>query len=292
MAIKASVHLYKFCFNLYLTYGLSRFALFRSIGRFIKSYIKTNYAEVDGFKMILDKNDSLSLSINNTWEPFTSKIIKEYIKKGDTVLDIGANIGYFTLIFSKLVGPSGNIYAFEPEPTNFSLLKNNLIINNITNVTLEQKAVSDQTKKTKLFLNKYNMGAHSLQDFSMQKSFVEVESIKLDDYTKIENSKVDFIKLDIEGAECNAIQGMNALLNKNENLTILTEFSPSLLKGFGRDPIGFLNILTNYGFKIYHIDELNKQVKPFISYQLIADLEYQELHDNLIGVNLICIKQF
>ena len=109
--------------------GIQKFGIIRNINSYINSLLKSNFANVQGHKMFLDKNDILNLSINGIHEPFTTEIIKKEIKKDDIILDLGANIGYYTLIFAKLVGKKGRVFAFEPEPTNFTLLKKNIEIN-------------------------------------------------------------------------------------------------------------------------------------------------------------------
>jgi hypothetical protein len=135
-------------------HGIGNFYPVRVFNNFIVSRLKSTLAEVDGHKMFLDSRDSLGLSIFSIHEPLETGLVKEKIKKGDVVLDIGANIGYYTLIFAKLVGEEGKVFAFEPEPTNFSLLEKNVEINGYKNVVLIQKAVSNETGKIRLYLSK------------------------------------------------------------------------------------------------------------------------------------------
>lgn len=111
------------------------------INSFIISHLKSNFAEVQGHKMFLDSKDSLRLSIHGIYEPLETELAKKEVKKGNVVLDIGANIGYYTLIFAKLVGEDGKVFAFEPDPTNFALLKKNVEMNGYKNVMFVQKAV-------------------------------------------------------------------------------------------------------------------------------------------------------
>jgi tRNA G37 N-methylase Trm5 len=115
---------------------------------------------VQGHKMYLDSKESLDLSIYGVYEEYETDLIKKEIDRGDVVLDLGANIGYYTLLFAKKVGDEGRVYAFEPDPTNFSLLKKNVEINGYRNVVLIQKAVSNKNGKLKLYLNEDNKGDH------------------------------------------------------------------------------------------------------------------------------------
>jgi len=132
---------------------LSRYYILNVIHKSICSHLGTTFTEVDGNKMFLDpKDDSLGLSINDIYEPFITDFFKSEIKKGDVVFDIGANIGYFTLIFAKLVGENGKVFAFEPSPDVFAILQKNVEINGYKNIVLSQKAVSSKTEKIKLYL--------------------------------------------------------------------------------------------------------------------------------------------
>ena len=104
-------------------YGIGRFYPIRVFHKFALKKMKSNFAIVQGHKMFLDSEDSLNLSINGIYEENETALIKKEIEQGNIVLDIGANIGYYTLIVAKLVGKNGKVFAFEPDPTNFALLK-------------------------------------------------------------------------------------------------------------------------------------------------------------------------
>ena len=92
---------------------------------FFISSLKTNFTDMQGSKMYLNKLFR-EVSHAGIWEPFETKIVKKLVQRGDVAVDIGANIGYYTLLFSRLVKLSGKVFAFEPEPANFSLLKKNI----------------------------------------------------------------------------------------------------------------------------------------------------------------------
>jgi FkbM family methyltransferase len=96
------------------------------------------------------------------WDFEETKFLKKIIKKGDTVIDVGANIGYYTLLFSKLVGKEGKIYAYEPLPENFKLLKKNIFINKYKNIVLINRALSNKEKNAKLYIDQDDLGACSL----------------------------------------------------------------------------------------------------------------------------------
>ncbi|MFB0524156.1 MAG: FkbM family methyltransferase [Phycisphaerae bacterium] len=271
-------------------YGIGRFYLVRVVHNFIISHLKPNFVEVQGHKMFLDSKDSLGLSITGIHEPFETELVKKEIRKRDVVLDIGANIGYYTLIFAKLVGEEGKVFAFEPDPDNFALLKKNVQINGYQNVILVQKAVSNKTAKIRLYLSEENKGDHRIYDSHEHRKSIEIEAIRLDDYFKNYNGRVNFIKMDIQGAEGGAIEGMTNLLKKNKSVKIMTEFWPIGLKRFGIDPEEFLKLLMQYGFKLYHIIEQEKKIEPVnisSSYSKLLDRYYPDGDFTY----LLCVKE-
>ena len=283
---KIMLSIYKKAVKILSGHGIGNFYPIKVIHSFVISYLKSNFAEVQGHKMFLDSKDSLCLSINGVYEPFETELVKKEIKKGDVVLDLGANIGYYTLIFAKLVGKRGKVFAFEPDPTNFSLLKKNVEMNGYKNVELVQKAVSNKTGKIKLYLCEDNKGDHRIYNSHDGRQSIEIEAIRLDDYFKNYNGAVDFIKMDIQGAEGGAIQGMFNLLKKN-NVKIITEFWSIGLKRFGIDSEECLKLLIEFGFKLYEVNEQEKKIKPVNVPKLLE--VYTPEKENF--TNLLCLKE-
>lgn len=282
---KILVSIYKKGVKILSGHGIRRFYPVRVINNFIISLLKLNYTEIQGHKMFLASDGTLGLVINGVCEPFETEVLKKEIEKGDVVLDLGANIGYYTLIFAKLVGQKGKVYAFEPDPDNFALLAKNVGINGYKNVILVQKAVSNKNGKIKLFLSEDNTEGHIIYDLNDGRKSIEIESVRLNDYFKNYDGTIDFIKMDIEGAEGEAVCGMSDLLKKN--VKIATEFNPSLLKGSGMGPEKYLKLLIKHGFKLYHLDEQEKKIEPVNIPKLLEKYSPgREVH-----TNLLCIKE-
>lgn len=202
--------------------------------------------------MYLDSKDSLNLSSGQIFEPEEVELVKKQINQGDIVVDIGANIGYYTLLFAQLVGETGRVIAFEPDPDNFALLHKNITLNQYHNVTLVQKAASIENSQTQLFLCDENKGMHRLYDSVCCQDSIEVETVCLDDYLPTLVDKVDFVKIDIEGAEYNALQGMQNILRQHQP-KLLTEFSPAALFEYGIKPKTYVDFLTSLGFDLYQV---------------------------------------
>jgi len=260
--------------------GLTKYSVIRKIKNYAYENFKLKIIEINGNKIFLDKDDSLRLSINQVWEPIETDLVKKEVKKGYTVIDIGANIGYYTLLFAKLVGKEGKVYAFEPEPNNLHLLKKNIEINNYHNVIIEQKAVSDTTKNVNLFTAKQGIGEHRINFSWFGNNGIEVKAIKLDNYIK---EKIDFIKIDIEGAEYNALLGMKKILESNKDIKILVEYGKSQLNEFGVNEDDFFNFLELQKFKIYFID------KKTNSFTLLTKKE-EIIQEGILGQNLFCVR--
>ena len=218
-----------------------------------------------------------SLLMNGVYEKYVTYLFKKIIKQGMIVVDIGANIGYYTLISAKLVGNKGKVYAFEPEPNNFEFLVKNVEINKYTNVITIQKAISNKHGKIELFVDKVNWGAASFSENNIQiqkGGIVEVEAVTLDEFFEnvVRDDKVDFIKIDTQGAEELIVEGAEKVF-KNNNLKIIMEFWPYGLKNVGTDPLKFLHKLQNYSFKIKYIDEINQCIKPIKIMKIIEICE-------------------
>jgi len=241
--------------------------------------------------MFLDSEDFLDLSIKGIHEPFETRLVRDLVKRGDVVLDIGAHIGYYTLMFAKLVGEEGRVFAFEPDPGNFALLQKNVEENAYRNVVLVPKAVSDKTGNIRLYLCDRRV-VRTIYDTHGSRGWIEIESVRLDDYFAQYKGGIDFIKMDVEGAEGLAIRGMALLLQKHKDIKIMMEFWPIALKMSGVDPGECLQTLLRYGFKLYHIDsqrEIPRQADPDELLKMYPPRE--EDWRNLRSTNLLCVRQ-
>ncbi len=205
-------------------------------------------------------------------EKLTTEVFKKVIKEGDVVLDLGANVGYYTLLAARLVGKEGKVYAFEPEPTNYSLLLKNIELNEYNNVVAVQKAVSNVTGKIKFFLDKKDTGAHTTYQPDGNREFIDVESVTMDDFFKDKDHPINFIKLDIEGAEMAALAGMERIIRENEDLKMFVEFYPLAIKRTGDTPGEFARkLLEDYHFSIQAIGEYTKD-KKYLRINNVAEL--------------------
>ena len=116
------------------------------------------------------------------FEPFQTELVVNEVRPGDVAIDLGAHIGYYTLLLARLVGPTGRVLAFEPDPDNFALLSRNVEMNGYANVELFNAAASDRPGRSPLFRSPDNAGDHRLHESPGQRRpGVEVEVVAVDE---------------------------------------------------------------------------------------------------------------
>ncbi|MEM3171086.1 MAG: FkbM family methyltransferase [Candidatus Hadarchaeales archaeon] len=151
--------------------------------------------------------------------PFTEiyhwKVYERYFEpeKGDVVVDCGANVGMFSLKAAKKVGKDGLVIALEPEKANVNLLRRNVEANGLDNVIIVQKAVSNRRGKIRLYLSPESPGSHTI--IKREKGHFEIVEVDTLDniLSEIGVTKVDFLKIDVEGAEKEVLEGAEKTLN-------------------------------------------------------------------------------
>jgi FkbM family methyltransferase len=248
--------------------GLRRHAWVNRLNEVVLRWVKTRTANVAGHRMFLDARDSLNLSLNGIYEPFQTRIVRQQIKRGFRICDVGANIGYYTLWFARLAGPGGKVFAFEPDPHNFSLLRRNVAANGYPNVTLVNAAVCECPGSLDLFLSEDNLGDHRIFNDSGSRRSVQVEATSLDAFLDARKEGVDFIKMDVQGAEARVLRGMRRLLEVGEPLQMMLEFWPAGLAGAGGSAAEVLSTLAHFGFKTFVIDEEREVLTPVTAHEL------------------------
>jgi FkbM family methyltransferase len=240
-------------------FGQEKVCAFRAF--FVKSKVSRSVPyDIQGHRMYLDPPDMLNLTIDGSYDPVATETVKKYIKPGDTVVDLGANIGYYTLIFARLVGPQGKVYAFEPDPEICAILRKNIGLNGYRNVVVEEKAVSDKSGKRRFIVHAAYPTANTLAPESGKSGSIEADTVALDDYFARVPGKIAFIKMDVEGAEYAVWEGMARLLKDNPRLVVMTEFYPAALRKSGAEPRDFLGRIAGDGFLISEVDEKEGKV--------------------------------
>jgi len=226
---------------------------------FIKAKSKNNQVikEIKGSKMVLLTNkkgldvrdDSIfkQLALDGQREFEATKVIENIIKPGYKIFELGANIGYYALLESRLVGQGGKIFAVEPEQTNFQLLNKNIELNSVSNIETHNFAISDQSGEIPFYITE-NSNLHSMikpKHGSYQTVLVKTQSV---DTFLADKGQIDFIRMDIEGYEYYALKGMNNTLANNPNLHLFIELHSNLLQS--DQSIEILRKLQSHNFEI------------------------------------------
>lgn len=287
--------------------GLSRIGIFKKINYYLNLYFIQGHPEflkIHGNAIFyIDPLDTLNFSLDE-YEPFSCELFKKYLHKGDVFVDIGANMGFFTILAAQLIGEKGRVFAFEPEPNNFALLKKNVEANNLTNVEIFKKAVAEKNGETFLHLTDFNLGGHSLfnvysnpekyiyphiinkkDDWDTKK--IIVETTTLDEFFKYKSVKPNFIKIDIEGAEGLAQKGMINCLRHPLLKVIIVEIHPTIMVELNINPQQFLEEFLNLGFAIYNIQQYKKRLEPLSISQILEKYSVQ----NNKSTNLFIIRE-
>ena len=249
--------------------------------------------------------------LTGSYEKETVKLVKQLIKPGMTVLDIGAHVGYYTKLFSKLVGNTGRVIAFEPHPLHFTLLCKNVW--SFRNVTPVQVAVAEQKGRADLYDFLSESGSASLhydeRKRDWQRSLLSgreiapriikdlpvntymVKTTTMDSWlAEARIEQVDFIKMDIEGTETKALRGMKQTIQSLAGLSMIMEFNPHALESFGVDPVKALKELQEIGFSRVMIIEDNGRLIEVENNGVITQLT-RELMERVARVNLLCGKR-
>jgi FkbM family methyltransferase len=228
-------------------------------GRSVKVSVMGKTLNVD----LRDGAVSSAIFADGVWEPEETRFLEKALRPGMVFVDIGAHIGYYTVIASGLVGSTGKVFAFEPDPGNFKLLQENVAENHCQNVITDRKAIAASTKPLNLYRSSSNFGDHrtyeprgdAIQQPGTRRSAVAVEALSLDDYFAGSPTRVDFLKMDIQGSEYDAFIGMRKTLKHNSHVTILTEFWPMGLEQAGVAPRVYLDEVRASGFRIYRLEQ-------------------------------------
>jgi FkbM family methyltransferase len=191
-----------------------------------------------------DTGISKTLAVYKIHEPISTKILRNQIKSGMCVIDIGANIGYYTLQQAQLVGETGRVIAIEPVPDNVTLLKKNVAANGYSNVIIHEVAIGAENGTAKIYMSSESNLASLFFQKRLNKS-VDVPLWTLDTFLEGED-RVDYIQMDVEGYEVEVIKGMLGILKKHKP-ALFVEIHPTLAGGDAI--IRFLCELKDLGYK-------------------------------------------
>lgn len=215
-------------------------------------------------KMICDKEDKRIIAVEilnfDSFEKEELRFVTKLIKDGSAILDIGANIGWYSLNLSKEF-KNVRIFAFEPVPKTYNYLRSNVILNNITGIDIYNLGFSDNEKDINIFLNPDCSGNSSLANLSGSTENIICKFTTVDLFVRKNNLKIDFIKCDVEGAELLVFKGAIEML-KRDKPVVFTEMLRKWAAKFNYHPNDIIALFKNLDYNCYSLK--NEKLIPFI----------------------------
>jgi FkbM family methyltransferase len=203
-----------------------------------------------GVRLYLDPLSDLGSQFifNSTYEPESQKIFEAVIKRGDTVIDIGANEGVFTCLALRIVGQQGRVIAVEPQSELRSIIEINCAINNFTNVQVETAALSPNKTEIMYMFPRINSGNSSIvRSYRWRKRTTKVAGIGFSELMrKYKITRVDFVKIDVEGYEPEVLESMFECITAGRIKNVFVDFHESILERRGIDVRKIDEKMTGY----------------------------------------------
>jgi len=283
-------NIFKATTKMFEGHGLGKNPIISKLYQRIGKKIVGEFFLFEGQKIFCgEKNLLYSILAVCEHESFELSLFKQKIGPGDIVIDIGANVGVYTLLAAKLVGTLGKVFSFEPDQIAFLNLKKNVDYNHHNNVILIDKAVSSKTGSALFSVsNELATDNHLVKDTNSFQKNVQVKTISLDEFCERKSIKPKIIKIDIEGGEFEALKGMKNLCENNSELILFLEFNPKIMYREGTNIPQFLDYLFGFNFEVYNINEKKKTKELVDKTQL---LKFAKDHNTKGLTNLICTKK-
>jgi len=210
-----------------------------------------------------DQMISPALRKDHCWEPYETWLTLQHLQPGDVYVDVGANIGYYTLVAAQRVGSQGKVIAYEPDPDNFALLKANVELNKLAQVEIFPCALYDRNTDGKLFLSDDNFGDHRIYAATETRNSHEITLVHGDEHLSELTKRIDFLKIDTQGAEFFVVNGLKPLLMSNRHhLRMILEFCPYGIRHSGADGHALVQLLGDLDMQLHIIDHQQECLIP------------------------------
>lgn len=237
--------------------------------------------EFENFKITLYQDSILCKAIFSSFEEAEIQFTKRYLKPGDCFLDVGANIGLFSLNASVCVGEQGSVYAFEPAPVTFDRLKANVALNQFRNIKTENFGLSDQNDTLQFHVSLSGYDAWnsfaSLNDVG-EITTIDVPVISLDEYISSNRlSNISLIKIDVEGWEMNVLKGATELLSRAQSPVLMVEFTEENAFSAGYYCGEIYDFVKSFGYEWFSYNSETNTLEP-----QVKKLHYP--YENLIAI--------
>jgi FkbM family methyltransferase len=221
---------------------------------------------LDGFAFVPNSDSLLLLLLLDAGpqglEPGTRAVLIKLLAPGMTFVDVGAHIGLLTLAGARIVGPTGRVLAIEPTPSSFELLNRGILVNGMAEyVGTMRLAAGDGRRKDKFYVAPVLGHSSMLRLPDKATEEIEVDVAPLDELVAA-GTRVDVVKIDVEGAELSVLKGMTRIVRDNQNLAIIAEYGRSHLEAAGISPPDWFQAFKSFGFAPFAIDEISTRCHP------------------------------
>lgn len=222
-----------------------------------------------GFDIVTDEGDALRLRGRYYYEKEVTEIIVAEVRPGEMAVDVGAMIGYHALSLARAVGPGGLVWAFEPLPSHFAVLKANLELNGARNCTAVLAAASSRTGEATLHLSGKNAADNAIFPTGERRVQVTVKAWRLDDFFMKNCPDIGFMKVDTQGGEAMVLAGAERIL-RNRGLRMIVEYYPKGLAQAGSSGPELLRTIAAAGFEAFEVNRQGKEPRPATEASLAA----------------------
>jgi FkbM family methyltransferase len=243
-----------------LTDKIAKYVKQRWFGEFDEQSLEGICVNLKGLKVYMPPRFTRHYFVRE-YEPVTQRVFLESVRAGDVVVDVGAHIGYFSLLAAKVVGETGKVYAVEPCQETVRLLEKSIHANSIRNLAVHCCAAGNSQ-----CLREFNItGSSDSHGFYRHPNTetlntVQVKQEKVD---SIVEGRVNVAKIDVEGAEIEVLEGMENILMRNHDIILFVEWFPAGMKSAGRDPSELPERLRKLNFMdIRVIDDTAESIRP------------------------------
>jgi len=212
--------------------------------------------------VLSDKHMVMAINADGCAEPEVAQVMARVLKEGDTAVDGGANIGFFTVLMAKLVGPSGLVIACEPAQNNLWKLEANIRLNNLDNVRIERRPLWSKVEKVTFHMAD-DGGAGSLMPSPDTRGKVEQQAVRLLDLFAPFEARAKLVKLDVEGAEAHALRGLGPLLDPVFFPYVICELNCPALNQFGSTQGSLRTLMDLAGYHTFLLP-IAEQIPAFV----------------------------
>lgn len=248
------LHIVRFALRLPLP---ARYVVVELVGEVLGPRLRYVDGRIGKYHVRLDLRDQLQRQVFfGLYEPAESELVHSYLRKGDVFIDVGANIGYYSLIASEAVGQETRVHAIEPVPANAQALRETIALNGITNIEVRQVAAGSHRGVTELHIAAEPVGNSAWASgvpSALRTGTIVVPTISIDEYAETEAiSSVRLVKIDVEGFEPEVLAGMKSILSRYDAPAILCEVNPFLLDRRGMDSRRITLTLADHHYLCIH----------------------------------------